>query len=483
MNHKLILRLICYILRVEALCMLPAALISLYLREFPALLGICAAAVLSAVLSLTTFALPPKNREIGAQEGFLSVALCWVAVSVMGALPFCFSGAIPNFIDCLFETISGFTTTGASILTDIEAMPKGLLYWRSFTHWLGGMGVLVFLLAVVPMGKGKNSLLHVMRAESPGPQVDKLVPRLQNTAKILYTIYIALTGIEIVFLLIGGMPLFDSICTAFGTAGTGGFGVKNDSLMSYSPYLQTVCTVFMALFGVNFSIFYLILLRQFGRVLRNQELLLYLGVMVGSIGLITWNILPLFGNNAKEALHQAAFQVSSIMTTTGFSTTDFNVWPAFSKMLLLGLMIFGACAGSTGGGIKAARVLLMFKASRRSVKRMLKPRSVSVVHMDGQLVSEDVIQSTYSYIAIYALMAVVSMLLISIDEFSVETNISAVLACINNIGPGFDLVGPMGNYSQFSGFSKLVLSFNMLAGRLEMFPVLLLFLPATWKKN
>lgn len=483
MNHKMILRLICYILRVEALCMLPAAGISLYKGEFPALLGICGAAALSALLSLVTFALPPKSREIGAQEGFLSVALCWIAVSFMGALPFFFSGAIPNFVDCLFETISGFTTTGASILRDVEAMPMGLLYWRSFTHWLGGMGVLVFLLAVVPMGKGKNSLLHVMRAESPGPQVDKLVPRLQNSAKILYTIYIALTALQIVFLLAGGMPLFDSLCTAFGTAGTGGFGVKNDSMMSYSPYLQTVCTVFMALFGINFSVFYLLLLRQFKRVLHNQELLLYLGVMIASIGLITWNILPLFGNDLGLALHQAAFQVSSIMTTTGFSTMDFNIWPAFSKMLLLALMIFGACAGSTGGGIKAARVLLMFKASRRSVKRMLKPRSVSVVHMDGQLVSEDVIQNTYGYIAVYALIAMISMLLISVDELSVETNISAVLACINNIGPGLDRVGSMSNYAHFSNFSKLVLSFNMLAGRLEMFPVLLLFLPATWKKN
>lgn len=482
MNHRMILRLICYILRVEALCMLPAAAISLYKREWAAVFGLCVTILLAAVLSLITFLFSPRQREIGAQEGFISVALCWVAVSLIGALPFFFSGAIPNFIDCIFETVSGFTTTGASILPNVEGLPKGLLYWRSFTHWLGGMGVLVFLLAVVPMGKGKNSLLHVMRAESPGPQVDKLVPRLQNSAKILYAIYIVLTLIQIIFLLAGGMSLFDSLCTAFGTAGTGGFGVKNDSMASYSPYLQTVCTVFMALFGINFSIFYLLLLRQFSRALCNQELLLYLGVMISSIALITWNILPMF-SGVREAFHHAAFQVSSIMTTTGFSTVDFNLWPAFSKMLLIALMIFGACAGSTGGGIKAARVLLMFKASRRGIKRMLKPRSVSVVHMDSQLVNEDVIQNTYSYLAVYALTAVVSMLLISIDECSVETNISAVLACLNNIGPGLDLVGPMSNYSHFSGFSKLVLSFNMLAGRLELFPVLILFLPAAWKKS
>ena len=483
MNHKMILRLICYILRVAAVCMLPALAISLFLQEWSAVLGLSAAVVVAALLSLVTFLVPPKTREIGAQEGFISVALCWIAVSLVGALPFFISREIPNFIDCIFETVSGFTTTGASILTNVEGLSRGLLYWRSFTHWLGGMGVLVFLLAVVPMGKGKNSLLHVMRAESPGPQVDKLVPTLQKSAKILYTIYICLTLTQIAFLLLGGMPLFDSLCTAFGTAGTGGFGVKNDSIAGYSPYLQTVCTVFMALFGMNFSIFYLLLLRQFSRALCNQELRLYLGVMIGSIALITWNILPLFQGSIRDALHHAAFQVSSIMTTTGFSTTDFNLWPAFSKMLLIGLMIFGACAGSTGGGIKSARVLLMCKASGRSIKRMLSPRSVSVVHMDDQVVSEDVIQNTYSYLAVYALTAVVSMLLISIDEASVETNVTSVLACLNNIGPGMDLVGPMSNYAHFSGFSKLVLSFNMLAGRLELFPVLILFLPSAWKKS
>lgn len=482
MNHKMILRLVCYILRVEALCMLPAAMVSLIKGEHAALFGLCVAAALSALLSLVTFLLPPKDREIGAQEGFLSVALCWIAVSVMGALPFWLSGAVPNFVDCLFETVSGFTTTGASILTDVEALPMGLIYWRSFTHWLGGMGVLVFLLAVVPMGKGKNSLLHVMRAESPGPQVDKLVPKLQSSAKILYTIYIALTAIQIVFLLAGGMTLFDSLCTAFGTAGTGGFGIKNDSMASYSPYLQTVCTVFMALFGINFSVFYLLLLREFKRVLHSTELWLYLGIMLGATALITWNTLPLY-SGVRESLHHAAFQVSSVMTTTGFSTTDFNLWPPFSKMLLLALMVIGACAGSTGGGIKVARVLIMFKASKRSVKRMLKPRSVSVVHMEGSVVSEDVIQNTYSYIGVYALLAAVSMLLISIDEFSIETNVSAVISCLNNIGPGLDAVGPMSNFSAFSNFSKLVLTFDMLAARLELFPILLLFLPATWKKN
>ncbi len=483
MNRRMILYLICYILRIEGACLVPALVISLVKGETAAAFGIGLSILLCGFFSLSTYLYRVKTKEIGAREGFLTVALSWIAVSLFGALPFLFSGAIPNFIDCLFETISGFSTTGASILTEIEGMPMGLLYWRSFTHWLGGMGVLVFLLAVAPMGKGKNSLLHVMRAESPGPQVDKLVPRLQKSAMILYSIYIGLTLIQIVFLLAGGMPVFDSFCTAFGTAGTGGFGIKNDSMAGYSPYLQTVCTVFMALFGINFSVFYLLILRQFSQVLKNHELRLYLFVMLGSIALITINVLPTFQGHIGEALHHVAFTVSSIMTTTGFATVDFNLWPGFSKMLLVILMVFGACAGSTGGGIKAARVLLLFKSARRSVLRMLRPRSITQVHMDGQLVEEDTIQGAYSYLTVYILIAALSMLLISIDEFSLETNITAVMACLNNIGPGMDLVGPTGNYAAFSGFSKVVLSFDMLVGRLEIFPMLMLFVPQAWRRN
>lgn len=482
MNYRMILRLICYILRVEAVCLLPSLGISFFQGETGSVLGVAATIVLSAVLSLSSFLLPPSDRQISAREGFLSVALCWVVVSLIGALPFCLSGAVPSYIDCLFETVSGFTTTGASILSDIEALPMGLLYWRSFTHWLGGMGVLVFLLAVIPMGKGKNSLLHVMRAESPGPQVDKLVPKLQDSAKILYAIYIGLTILQIVLLLLGGMPVFDSVTTAFGTAGTGGFGIKADSLMGYSHYLQGVCTVFMALFGVNFSIFYLLLLRQFMKVLKNQEMLLYLGIMIGSILVIAFDILPQYVNMG-EALHQAAFQVSSVMTTTGFATADFNEWPALSKTLLVLLMFVGACAGSTGGGMKVARVLLLMKAGRRSVKRMLRPRSVSQVHMDGGTVSEEVIQNTYSYLALYMGIMVLSVFLIALDEFSLETNATAVIACLNNIGPGLDMVGPMGNYAAFSWHSKLVLTFDMLAGRLELFPMIMLFVPLAWKRT
>ncbi len=483
MNYRMILRLICYLLRIEAVCLAPAAGISLYQGEEEAFAALVATMALSAVLSLSSFLFRPQTREIGAKEGFLTVALGWIAVSALGALPFFCSGAVPNYVDCLFETVSGFTTTGASILNDIEAMPMGLLYWRSFTHWLGGMGVLVFLLAVVPMGKGKNSLLHVMRAESPGPQVDKLVPRLHNSAQILYSIYVALTVLQAGLLLLGGMPLFDSLTTAFGTAGTGGFGIKGDSMAGYSHYVQTVCTVFMALFGINFSVFYLLLLRQFSRVLHNQELWTYLGVMLASTALITWDILPQFANHVGEALHHAAFQVSSIMTTTGFATVDFNQWPAFSKTLLVALMVLGACAGSTGGGVKVARVLLLGKAGRRGIRRMLRPRSVCQVHVDGQLASEDMIQNAYSYLFVYCAVVMASMLLISLDGFSLETNVTAVLACLNNIGPGLDMVGPMGNFYPFSDFSKLVLSFDMLVGRLEIFPMLILFAPSAWRKS
>lgn len=483
MNYKMILRLICYILRVEAVCLVPPLGISLFLGESDAAFGAGLTILLCGALSLTTCFLPPQTKEISPREGFLSVALCWVVVSLAGGLPFFFSGAIPNFIDCFFETVSGFTTTGSSILTDVEAMPKGLLYWRSFTHWLGGMGVLVFLLAVVPMGKGRNSLLHVMRAESPGPQVDKLVPTLQKSAKILYTIYIAMTLIQITLLLLGGMPLFDSLTISFGTAGTGGFAIKNDSMAGYSPYLQAVCTVFMALFGVNFSIYYLVLLRQFGKVLRNEELWTYLGIMAGAIALITWDIAPQYNGDVGQSLHHAAFQVSSIMTTTGFATTDFNLWPPFSKMILVTLMIVGACAGSTGGGIKAARVLLLFKSGRRSLKRIIRPRQVAQVHVDGQLVDESVIHNTYSYMVFYSITALLSMLVVALDEQSLETTITGVLTCLNNVGPGMDMVGPMSNFAHLSWLSKLVLSFDMLLGRLEIFPMLLLFMPGAWKRS
>ena len=401
-------------------------------------------------------------------------------MSAVGALPFWLSGEIPRYVDALFEVISGFTTTGASILTNVEAMSRGLLFWRSFTHWLGGMGILVFLLAIVPMGKGGYSV-HLLRAESPGPSVSKLVPRMRQTAGILYLIYIILTVLCVVFLLFGGMSLFDSLCTAFGTAGTGGFGVRNDSMASFSPYCQSVCTVFMTLFGVNFNIYFLLLLGKFSQALRSQELRVYLGIFFGAVAVITVDICHIFGG-IRQALHHAVFTVASIMTTTGFATEDFDLWPQLSRTILVVLMIVGACAGSTGGGIKCARLLLLCKALGARIRQMLHPRSVNLVRVDGHTVEEETLQGVNTYMTAYCFIAIASVLLLSLDNLSLETNFTAVMACLNNIGPGLDLVGPTSNYSHFSDLSKLTLIFNMLLGRLEIFPMLVMLSPRTWKR-
>lgn len=422
------------------------------------------------------------KKNFYAREGLLITALGWILLSAMGALPFYLSGEIPRYVDALFEVASGFTTTGASILTNVEAMSRGLLFWRSFTHWLGGMGILVFLLAVMPSSKDGGYGVFVLRAESPGPSVSKLVPRLRQTAAITYLLYVALTILCIVFLLAGGMPLFDTLCTAFGTAGTGGFGVKNDSIASYSPYLQTVCTVFMALFGVNFGLYYLLLQGKVKQVFRSEELWTYLGIMFGAIAIITVNILPIYGGQIRQALHQAAFTVSSVMTTTGFAISDFDLWPELSRSLLLVLMVVGACAGSTGGGIKCARVLLLFKGLTAHIRRTLHPRSVTLVRTDGRVVEDSVLQGVYVYMTAYCLIGIASFLIISLDNFSMETNLSAVLACLNNIGPGLGMVGPTQNFSIYSDLSKIVLTLDMLLGRLEIFPLLVMLSPRTWRR-
>lgn len=356
-----------------------------------------------------------------------------------------------------------------------------LLYWRSFTHWLGGMGVLVLMLAIVPVAKKSGNAMHILRAESPGPQVDKLVPKLGESAKILYGIYIGLTVLQTVLLLAGGMSLFESVCTALGTAGTGGFAVLNDSMMSYSPYLQNVVTVFMVLFGVNFNIFYLLIIRDYYKVLHSTELWVYIGLFFGSVTLICFNIYPQF-HSVGETFHQAAFQVASVMTTTGFATVDFNLWPEFSKMILVLLMFFGACAGSTGGGIKTGRLVILMKSFWRDMVRLVRPRSVVLVRMDGRTVAEETIRSAQTYLVAYFLVFIVSMLLISINNFSFETTFTSVAACLNNIGPGLDMVGPTGNYGAFTDFSKWVLSADMLIGRLELFPMLMLFVPAAYTR-
>lgn len=423
------------------------------------------------------------NRMFSAQEGFAATGLSWIFMSAFGALPFFLSGQIPSYVDAFFEMVSGFTTTGASILTDVEALSRCNLFWRSFSHWLGGMGVLVFLLAVVP-GARKNggTGIYLMRAESPGPSVDKLTPHLRQTAMILYGIYILLTALCIVCLLLGGMPVFDSFCIAFGTAGTGGFAIKNSSMGGYSYFLQTVVTVFMFLFGVNFSLYYMLLLRKFKAVFKNEELRLYFGIAAGSIVLIAINIGRMY-NTVYEAVHHAAFQVVSIMTTTGYGTVDFEQWPAFSKAILLSLMFIGASAGSTGGGLKVSRVLLLMKSIRRTIRKALHPRRVQPVYMDGRAVSEEVCDNVNAYLAIYCVILVLSFAVISVDGFSIGTNFSAVASCFNNIGPGFELVGATQNFSIYSDLSKIILSLDMLLGRLEIFPLLLLLSPDTWSRR
>ncbi len=475
-------RFLSQIISIEAAFLLPAIAVSIGYAEwmvvesFAYTLGIMV--ILSGLLFVST---RRAGKLFGAREGLVCVGFSWVVLSALGALPFLFSGSIPNYIDALFETVSGFTTTGSSILTDVESLPKGLLYWRSFTHWLGGMGVLVFLLAIGP-DQGKGFTMHLMRAESPGPDVGKLVPRMKKTAKILYLIYIAITAICFVFLLFGDMNWFEALCTTFGTAGTGGFGIRNDSMASFSAYSQNVCTVFMLLFGINFSCYYLLLLKQVKTVLWDEELRLYLGMVVFATLLIAWNIYGIYGNPA-DTLRHSAFQVSTIITTTGYTTANYDLWPAFSKSILLLLMMVGACAGSTGGGFKCARVLLVFKSLRRSVRQILNPQKVQIIRTNGKPVSEAVVSNTNSYMAAYFIIVVLSVLLVSLDGFDAETNLSAVLACFNNIGPGLAQVGPICNFSGYSPASKMILTLDMLAGRLEIFPILVLFSRRTWSRH
>lgn len=484
MNYKMMGKFLSQILMVEIVFMIPALLISIFDGEYPAVTGFVVTILITAVISLVLYVLcrNSKNRFF-AREGFVCVGISWIAISFFGCLPFWISREIPHFVDALFEMASGYTTTGASILSNVEAMSRGLLYWRSFSHWLGGMGVLVFLLALAPNREsGSGFTMHLLRAESPGPNVGKLVPKMRTTARILYLIYILLTILDLMFLLLGGMSLFDAVCTAFGTAGTGGFGIKNDSMAGYSPYIQNVCTVFMFLFGINFSCFYLLLIKQVKAVWKEEELRLYCTIVFTGILLVIWNLKDYYAT-IGETIRHAAFQVVSVVTTTGFATTDFDLWPNFSKMLLLFLMFTGACAGSTAGGLKVGRVLLLFKNLRRNIRRLLNPRRVETVRVNGVRTAEEVLRNTNTYLVAYALIMVISILLVSVDELSISTDISAVVSCFNNIGPGLDMVGPTANYSVFSDFSKLVLIFDMLAGRLEIFPILILFSRSTWRRK
>jgi trk system potassium uptake protein TrkH len=436
--------------------------------------------IVMAVCLLLAFLLAhkkPKNTVFYAREGFVAVALSWIVLSLFGALPFYISGEIPSYTNALFETISGFTTTGASILEDVEALSKCMLMWRSFTHWIGGMGVLVFILAVLPMAGGYN--MHIMRAESPGPSVGKLVPRVRTTAKILYIIYFAITMVEIVLLLGAGMPWFDSIAMSFGTAGTGGFGVLGDSCASYTFLQRNILTIFMILFGVNFNVYYLFLIRKPKDALSCEEMRVYLAIIFLSTLVIGWNARGCFVS-LGESLHHAAFTVASIITTTGFGSADFDLWPELSRAILVCLMFVGACAGSTGGGMKVSRWIIAVKSVSKELSTLIHPRTVKVIKFEGKPVEHSVLRSINTYIIAYALIYVVSLLLVCLDNFDMTTNFTAVAATFNNIGPGLALVGPTRNFNLFSDPSKYVLMFDMLAGRLEVFPMLLLFAPRTW---
>lgn len=482
MNYRQIFNVIGKILCVEAIFMLPALLISALCDERSAVIGFAATIVLTgaAGIAMSVF-LKPSRKGLFVRDGFMTVGLAWVIVSLFGSLPFYISGAVPSYMDCLFETISGFTTTGATVIDDVEALPRGILYWRSFTHWLGGMGVLVFILAIGTRTKNSDSIF-VLRAESTGPSVTKLVPRMQRSASILYKIYIGLSLLQLCFLLAGKMPLFDAVTTTFSTAGTGGFAILNDSMASYSPYLQTVTAVFMIVFGVNISLYYFVIIRDFVTVFKSEELRNYLGILAIAIAIVTINILPIF-NNVGQSLHHAFFQVASFMTSTGFSTVSFVSWPLTSVISMVFLMIIGSMAGSTGGGLKVARVSLIMKEIRRSISKVLHPNSVKLIHMDGEVVDERVVDEVKGYVIIFAAIILVSMFFLAFDSaVDFTANVTVVLSALGNVGPCFGSLGAASSLGQLSVLSKIVLCFDMLLGRLEIFPILILFAPSTWKK-
>jgi len=478
MNFRIIAYIVGWVCNFQAIFMVLPCITALVYQEHE-FFAFLISMILCLIVGIPLTARKPKNKVFYTKDGCVAVALSWLALCIFGSAPFVLSNSIPHPIDAFFETVSGFTTTGSSILTDVEVLPHCILMWRSFTHWIGGMGVLVFLLSLLPLAGGYH--MNLMKAESPGPSVSKLVPKVQQTAKLLYSIYIGMTLLQIVLLLIGNIPLFDTLCIAFGTAGTGGFGIRNDSMGSYSTYCQIVTTIFMILFGVNFSAYYLILTKKIRQALKFEEVRYYFGIIAAAILVIGLNTMHLF-QNLGVSIQQAAFQVGSIITTTGFSSADFNQWPALSKTILVLLMFVGACAGSTGGGIKVSRILILCKAAKKEFQLYLHPNAVKKIKMDQKTITHDILRSTNIYLTLYLLIFAVSILLISLDNFDMTTNFTAVTATLNNIGPGLEIVGPMGNFSSFSYFSKCVLVFDMLAGRLEIFPLLLLFFKGTWKK-
>ena len=478
MNYKLIFNTLGWVLMcVGALMLIPAICAVIYGEKtvFTFLFCIAVSLALGGLFSLK----PPKNKTLYSKEGYIIVALSWIIISIIGALPFFISGYIPNFIDAVFETASGFTTTGASILTDVEILPKSLLFWRSFTHWIGGMGVLVFLVAFLPLSGSTN--LYLIKAESPGPSVSKLVPKVRSTAKILYTIYLVMTVLETIFLLIGGLDLFEALTLSFGTAGTGGFAIKNSGLADYSSYVQIVITVFMILFGIDFSCYYLLILGKLKNAFSSDEVKAYFLIIISAITIITINCYHLF-ENIFEALKHVAFQVGSLITTTGYSTVDFDLWPQLSKTIIILLMFSGACAGSTGGGIKVSRIVILLKSIIKEVKIAAHPNSIHKTTMNKRTIEHETIRSINVFMVAYIAIYVVSILIISIDNFDFTTNFTAIVATLNNIGPGLSKIGPTQNFSIFSDFSTFVLTLDMIIGRLEIFPVLVLLSPYTWKK-
>ena len=478
MNTRMIAYLLGIILLIEAALLLLPMLVAILCGEsaipFLLTIGILLAISLPAVLR------KPRETRIYAKEGFVCVAAAWVLLAAFGALPFVFSGAIPNYISAYFETVSGLTTTGASILTEIESLPRGILFWRSFTHWIGGMGVLVFMLAILPLAGGQT--MHLMRAEVPGPTKGKLVPKMRRTALILYGIYIALTALLAVLLLLCRMPLYDALVNAFGTAGTGGFSVLNNSIAGYqNPAAEWIIAIFMMIFGINFNLYYFLLIRRWRDVVRSEELRVFLFLVITSTAVIFFNTRHLF-TTVGEGIRTAFFQVTTLVSTAGFATTDYNLWPSLSKTVLLILMLTGSCAGSTAGGLKLSRVIILVKSTFREIRHVLRPRSVNVVRLDGEAIPDETVRSATSYLALWFFVCILTVLLISVDGFSLETNLTATLACINNIGPGFGEVGPTGNFAGYSLFSQALLSLTMLLGRLEIMPVLILLLPHSMRK-
>lgn len=481
MNNKVVLKVIGNVLKYELLLLIIPFLIALYYKDGDAL-SFLLTIIGVAPITFLLCRIKTTRNDIYAKEGFLAVGLAWIAISIVGAIPFVISGAIPSFVDAFFETVSGFTTTGATILTEVQSLPKGILFWRSFTHWIGGMGVLIFVLALIP-SLGSNAI-HLLKAESPGPNPGKIVPKIKQTASILYIIYFALTAIETILLRIAGLSLYDAVLHALGTAGTGGFSNMNASVGAFNnPLVEWIITIFMILFGVNFALYYQMIKGNIKDVFKGEEFRYYFLIVFSSIVLITFNILGITAFNFGEALRQASFQVASIITTTGYATVDFNFWPTFSKMILVIIMFIGAMAGSTGGGIKTIRIVVMFKAIRREINKIIHPKRVQSVKMDGKVVDEETISGVFLFIAAYIVISLIAMFLVALDGYDIVTTATSVIATMSNIGPGLELVGPVGNFSMFSPLSKIILSFCMLAGRLEIYPMLILFSTSIWKKK